>query len=128
MYERRSTASEPWAPDICCLRVRVVSCRTAERAAAEEPQCDCLFCGAPGPEASLSCAACKRALPFCAISGRRMLLSDWSACPGELCVVLGRQAGTLLLQGAGMGTQQAAVPRVLPAALQPATFRVAAVS
>lgn len=58
-------------------------CRTAERAAAEEPCCDCLFCGASGPESSLSCAACRRALPFCAASGRRMVLQDWSACPSE---------------------------------------------
>lgn len=58
-------------------------CRTAEKAAAEEPRCECMFCGAAGPESNLSCAACHRALPFCAASGRRMALNDWSSCPCE---------------------------------------------
>ena len=47
----------------------------------EEPQCDCLFCGTPGPDTSLTCSACHRGLPFCAASGKRMAMNDWSACP-----------------------------------------------
>ena len=58
----------------------MIPARTAEAAAAEEPQANCLFCGAAGPEAALACGACQRGLPFCAASGRRMALSDWSAC------------------------------------------------
>ncbi|KAL4434272.1 hypothetical protein ABPG75_000713 [Micractinium tetrahymenae] len=48
----------------------------------EEPCCECLFCGAPGPESSLRCASCRKALPFCCASGKRMALNDWSECPG----------------------------------------------
>ncbi|KAL4424934.1 hypothetical protein ABPG77_009663 [Micractinium sp. CCAP 211/92] len=46
-----------------------------------EPACDCLFCGAPGPESALRCASCSRELPFCCASGKRMALGDWSECP-----------------------------------------------
>ncbi|EFN57870.1 hypothetical protein CHLNCDRAFT_143342, partial [Chlorella variabilis] len=46
-----------------------------------EPLGDCLFCGAAGPDTSLACTTCQRALPFCAASGKRMLLGDWSECP-----------------------------------------------
>lgn len=75
---------EPWRcpdTDACCPSP--ILCRTAEKAAAEEPSCECMFCGAAGPEFDLSCAACRRALPFCAASGRRMVMNDWSSCPGE---------------------------------------------
>ena len=69
-------------PDILLPAVRtpLPACRTAEQAV-EEPQCDCLFCGTPGPDSSLTCSACHRSQPFCAASGKRMALNDWSACP-----------------------------------------------
>ncbi len=59
------------------------ACRTECGPSEAEPACDCLFCGAPGPESALRCASCSRELPFCCASGKRMALGDWSECPSE---------------------------------------------
>jgi hypothetical protein len=40
-------------------------------AEAAEARCACVFCGAPGPETELACAACGSCIPFCIATGAR---------------------------------------------------------
>lgn len=46
-----------------------------------EPTSLCPFCSAPVPETALDCAACKNVLPFCIVTGKHMISSDWCECP-----------------------------------------------
>jgi WD repeat-containing protein 19 len=41
----------------------------------------CPFCQAPVLETSLECGACKHMLPMCIVTGKHMVIDDWSSCP-----------------------------------------------
>ncbi|KPA79411.1 hypothetical protein ABB37_05256 [Leptomonas pyrrhocoris] len=41
----------------------------------------CPFCGAPVQETDLDCAACKNAIPFCAVTGKHVVKSDYTVTP-----------------------------------------------
>jgi len=47
----------------------------------EEPMAPCPFCGVPCAETGLECLNCKSALPYCVVTGKHMVLTDWSGCP-----------------------------------------------
>ena len=55
--------------------------RKPDKSEADEAYCPCPFCNEPGPETELSCDSCKRDIPFCVASGKRMIVSDWAQCP-----------------------------------------------
>ena len=40
----------------------------------------CPFCGYIGSEYDLQCHNCKKVIPFCSASGKRMMATDWSKC------------------------------------------------
>merc|ERR1711935_368143 len=42
----------------------------------------CPFCQFTIPASQLECPNCKHNLPFCIASGKHMVVSDWSNCPG----------------------------------------------
>lgn len=49
----------------------------------------CCWCGVPGKESELQCGACQNQIPFCIVTGKRMVLTDWTQCvhckfPGRL--------------------------------------------
>lgn len=46
-----------------------------------EPVSPCPFCSADVPDMELECSGCKNIIPFCASSGRHMVLSEWAQCP-----------------------------------------------
>jgi WD repeat-containing protein 19 len=51
---------------------------------AEDPQeatTPCPFCDAPAPETELDCGACKNAIPFCAVTGKHVVKSDYTMTP-----------------------------------------------
>jgi WD repeat-containing protein 19 len=41
----------------------------------------CLFCGTEGAETTLKCDTCLAIIPYCIVSGLRMLKDDFCACP-----------------------------------------------
>lgn len=49
----------------------------------DEPEslAPCPYCKFEIPEYRLDCPGCKHYLPFCAASGKHMILSEWSSCP-----------------------------------------------
>lgn len=55
--------------------------RKPDKSEVDEAYCPCPFCGEPGPETELACDGCKRDIPFCVASGKRMIVSDWAQCP-----------------------------------------------
>jgi len=46
-----------------------------------EPLSPCPYCRFSIPETRLDCPQCKRNIPFCAASGKHMVLTEWSSCP-----------------------------------------------
>lgn len=46
-----------------------------------EPLSPCPYCKFSIPETRLDCPSCKRTIPFCAASGKHMVLTEWSSCP-----------------------------------------------
>jgi len=55
--------------------------RKPDKTEASEEYCPCPFCNEPGPETELACDSCKRDIPFCVASGKRMRVADWAQCP-----------------------------------------------
>eukprot|EP00727_Mastigamoeba_balamuthi_P013091 m51a1_g8404 putative wd repeat-containing protein 19 isoform x1 (1404) ;mRNA; r:243939-249400 len=55
--------------------------RKMEKTNDEEEQAPCPNCAAPLARSELDCPSCKSFLPYCVVSGRHMVLDDWSACP-----------------------------------------------
>jgi len=47
----------------------------------EEVQTACPYCEVKLPETSLDCPNCKNTIPYCACTGKHMLLDDWCHCP-----------------------------------------------
>ena len=41
----------------------------------------CPICEAPVPETVLDCGSCKNTLPMCVVTGKHMVLEEWSGCP-----------------------------------------------
>eukprot|EP00667_Euglena_gracilis_P000484 EG_transcript_484 len=52
-----------------------------EGADPEETTTPCPFCGAACPETTLDCLNCKSTIPYCLVTGKHMVLTDWSYCP-----------------------------------------------
>lgn len=46
-----------------------------------EPLSPCPYCKFDIPETKLDCPSCKHTLPFCAASGKHVVLTDFSKCP-----------------------------------------------
>jgi len=46
-----------------------------------EPTSLCPFCTGPVEETALECPGCKNTLPFCLVTGKHMVLDDWTQCP-----------------------------------------------
>ncbi|XP_024544591.1 WD repeat-containing protein 19 [Selaginella moellendorffii] len=55
--------------------------RKPEKVEDEEPLSPCPVCSLPIPETQLDCPACGSNIPFCIVSGRHMVLEDWTTCP-----------------------------------------------
>jgi WD repeat-containing protein 19 len=47
----------------------------------EEPLSPCPCCSTPIPETLLDCPECKNRIPYCVVTGRHMVLDDWTECP-----------------------------------------------
>jgi WD repeat-containing protein 19 len=47
----------------------------------EEPVSPCPYCAAASPATTLDCPGCKNRVPYCIVSGLRMVADDWSNCP-----------------------------------------------
>ncbi|KAK7200436.1 wd repeat-containing protein 19 [Novymonas esmeraldas] len=46
-----------------------------------EPTTPCPFCDAPVAETELDCGACKNTIPFCAVTGKHIVKSDYATTP-----------------------------------------------
>lgn len=55
--------------------------RRPQKGEAEEELTPCPACETKLPATTLDCPSCKNHLPYCIISGRHMVLDDWSECP-----------------------------------------------
>lgn len=60
---------------------------------------ECCWCAALGPETDLQCGGCQNQIPFCVVTGKRMLLADWTTCPS--CRFPARMADLTALAAAG---------------------------
>eukprot|EP00698_Gefionella_okellyi_P009821 TRINITY_DN251_c0_g1_i1.p1 TRINITY_DN251_c0_g1~~TRINITY_DN251_c0_g1_i1.p1 ORF type:complete len:493 (+),score=96.67 TRINITY_DN251_c0_g1_i1:54-1481(+) len=47
----------------------------------DEPNAPCPYCAFPLPVYGLDCPGCKSSIPACVVSGRHMVLNDWTNCP-----------------------------------------------
>uniref|UniRef100_A0A7S3LUV7 WD repeat-containing protein 19 n=1 Tax=Palpitomonas bilix TaxID=652834 RepID=A0A7S3LUV7_9EUKA len=55
--------------------------RRPDRSEEPEETSPCPFCASDLPQTALECDSCKSKIPYCAISGKHMVASDWSQCP-----------------------------------------------
>jgi len=55
--------------------------RRPEKSEVEEPKSPCPVCAAGIPETMLDCPECKSRIPYCIVTGRHMVLEDWSQTP-----------------------------------------------
>ncbi|KAF4725864.1 WD repeat-containing protein 19, partial [Perkinsus olseni] len=54
-----------------------------DQQAFQEALSPCPYCAAPLPDSSLSCGHCQNIVPFCAVTGLHVVLSDWSSPCGN---------------------------------------------
>ncbi|KAF4736376.1 WD repeat-containing protein 19, partial [Perkinsus olseni] len=54
-----------------------------DRQGFQEPLSPCPYCATPLPDSSLSCGHCQNIIPFCAVTGLHVVLSDWSSPCGN---------------------------------------------
>ena len=47
----------------------------------QEQNTPCPICEAPVPETLLDCGNCKNTLPMCVVTGKHMVVAEWSSCP-----------------------------------------------
>ncbi|KAK9850776.1 hypothetical protein WJX84_006318 [Apatococcus fuscideae] len=64
-----------------------------------ESEVACPMCGTSGPESDLDCQGCGNQIPFCALSGERMILLVWHAreWPGALLTVFGGHVSPFII-------------------------------
>ncbi|KND01208.1 uncharacterized protein SPPG_04298 [Spizellomyces punctatus DAOM BR117] len=55
--------------------------RRPEKDEIEESSSPCPYCGNNVPDTVLDCLECKNHIPYCIVTGRHMILSDWTTCP-----------------------------------------------
>ncbi|KXS18330.1 hypothetical protein M427DRAFT_153144 [Gonapodya prolifera JEL478] len=55
--------------------------RRPEKDERDEAKSPCPFCETLLPETALACTECKNRLPYCIVTGRHMVTSEWSVCP-----------------------------------------------
>ncbi|KXJ24500.1 WD repeat-containing protein 19 [Exaiptasia diaphana] len=55
--------------------------RKPDKTEEEEAQDPCPYCNYEVQQTKLDCPECKNTIPYCIITGRHMVKSDWSACP-----------------------------------------------
>ena len=62
-------------------KIEGIARRPVKAEDAAEAMTPCPSCSFDLPEYKLDCPSCKQLLPFCAASGKHMILQDFSKCP-----------------------------------------------
>merc|ERR1711865_703945 len=73
----------PQIPDAHKKKIENIVRKPATDEDAIETTAPCMYCEFNMVESQLDCPNCKNISPFCVVTGKRMLKTDWSYCPGR---------------------------------------------